>query len=244
MVRIFERYLQDIGRQPLLSAEEEVQLAARARAGDGEARRRLATANLRFVVSMARRYQGNGLPLSDLVNEGNIGLLRAAERFDETRGVRFVSYAHWWIRRAIVDAIDRHLGGPNRDRDSPELSLDDPLTGDGAGTLQDVVPDGRVVGQDRRLVDEALRSALEASLADLPPREADVLRRYFGLGAAPPEDLGQIGRSLGVSRERARQVKERGLARLRVHAGRHDLRAFRGLANRRFGRAPRGQTAD
>ena len=244
MVRIFERYLQDIGREPLLSPEEETELAARARAGDAEARARLARANLRFVVALARRYQGNGVPLSDLVNEGNVGLLRAAERFDETRGVRFVSYAHWWIRRAIVDAIDGQRATARAWAGAGELSLDEPLKVDGDGTLQDVVPDTSVVAADRRLALQALGFALEASLADLPPREAEVLRRYFGLGEAAAEDLGEIGRSLGVSRERARQLKERALSRLRAHAGRHDLRAFRWPPEGHFGRVPRGQTAD
>ena len=242
MPRTFERYLHDIGRLPLLSPEEEVALAARARSGDRAALHRLASANLRFVVSVARRYQGNGVALADLVNEGNVGLLRAAERFDETRGVRFVSYAHWWVRRAIVDAIDRHGGLPRGDV-AARLSLDEPLT-EGQGTLQEVLSDPTAATPDERVVESALRTAVEASLADLPEREAQVIRRYFGIGSGASEDLGQIGRSLGVSRERARQLKERGLARLRSRAGRHDLPGFRASPNRPYGAVSRGRTPD
>jgi RNA polymerase primary sigma factor len=240
-MRIFEHYLDDIGREPLLTPEEEVRLAALARSGDRRARERLAIANLRFVVSIARRYGGNGVPLSDLVNEGNLGLLKAVERFDETRGVRFVSYAHWWIRRAIVESIERYRG--RFDAGVP-LSLDEPLGPDSDGTLQDVLPDPRGVEPDRRILRESLRTAIEASLADLPRREASVVRRYYGLGVGYGEDLGEIGRSLGVSKERARQLRDRGLARLRVHARRHDLRSFRQCPDSRFGAVRRGQTAD
>jgi RNA polymerase primary sigma factor len=241
LVRIIERYLHDIGRLPLLAPEEEIELAARARAGDRAALHRLASANLRFVVSVARRYQGNGVPLADLVNEGNIGLLRAAERFDESRGVRFVSYAHWWVRRAIVDAIDRHRGFPRGG--GTRISLDEPLT-EGNGTLQDVLPDATAAPPEGRLVQADLRNAVEASLADLPEREAAVLRRYFGVGTDAAEDLGEIGRSLGVSRERARQLKERALSRLRSRANRHDLGGFRGRPNRPFEGPARGRIAD
>jgi RNA polymerase primary sigma factor len=100
-----DRYLREISRIPLIDREEEVRLAARARAGDSEALHDLVRANLRFVVSVAKRYQNQGVPLSDLINEGNVGLLRAASKFDETRGIKFISYAVWWIRQAIMQAL-------------------------------------------------------------------------------------------------------------------------------------------
>jgi RNA polymerase primary sigma factor len=100
-----EVYFRDINRYPLLSREEEGTLAVRIRQGDEEALRHLVRANLRFVVSVAKRYTGQGLQLSDLINEGNLGLLKAARRFDETRGYRFISYAVWWIRQAIMQAL-------------------------------------------------------------------------------------------------------------------------------------------
>ncbi len=100
-----EMYLQEISKEEMISAEEEAELAQRIRKGDEEALERLTRANLRFVVSVAKQYQNQGLSLPDLINEGNLGLLKAAERFDETRGFKFISYAVWWIRQSILQAI-------------------------------------------------------------------------------------------------------------------------------------------
>ncbi len=100
-----DKYLQEIGREELLSVDEEVELAQRIRKGDRKALERLTKANLRFVVSVAKQYQNQGLSLPDLINEGNLGLIRAAEKFDETRGFKFISYAVWWIRQSILQAI-------------------------------------------------------------------------------------------------------------------------------------------
>ena len=100
-----DKYLQDIGKEELLSTEEEVSLAMRIKEGDQKALERLTKANLRFVVSVAKQYQNQGLALPDLINEGNLGLIKAAERFDETRGFKFISYAVWWIRQSILQAI-------------------------------------------------------------------------------------------------------------------------------------------
>ncbi len=100
-----EKYLQEIGKEEMISVEEEVELAQRIRKGDRKALERLTRANLRFVVSVAKQYQNQGLSLSDLINEGNLGLIKAAEKFDETRGFKFISYAVWWIRQSILQAI-------------------------------------------------------------------------------------------------------------------------------------------
>ena len=100
-----EKYLQEIGKEEMISAEEEVELAQAIKRGDQKALERLTRANLRFVVSVAKQYQNQGLSLPDLINEGNLGLLKAAERFDETRGFKFISYAVWWIRQSILQAI-------------------------------------------------------------------------------------------------------------------------------------------
>ena len=100
-----DRFLADIGKEQMISADEEVELARRIKQGDQEALERLTKANLRFVVSVAKQYQNQGISLPDLINEGNIGLIKAAKRFDETRGFKFISYAVWWIRQAICQAI-------------------------------------------------------------------------------------------------------------------------------------------
>ncbi len=103
-----DKYLNDIGKIPILSAEEEAKLAYRIRQGDQEALEKLTRANLRFVVSVAKQYQNQGLSLGDLINEGNVGLMKAARRFDETKGFKFISYAVWWIRQSILQAIVEH----------------------------------------------------------------------------------------------------------------------------------------
>ncbi len=226
MVRTFERYLADIGRERLLDMEDEAELARKIRAGDLAARRRLIRANLRFVVSVARSYRGRGVPFADLVNEGNLGLVRAADRFDPDRGVRFVSYAHFWIRRAMLQAIAGQDERPSPGEPAPlRLSLDQVAPG-AACTLEELIPDERTPEPGAGVVRDRLRDAIEASLTDLPPREREVLRRYFGLGFEDSQSLSDISVELDVSRERARQLKERALSRLRTGAERHGLRGF------------------
>jgi RNA polymerase primary sigma factor len=226
-----ELYLRDIARSVPLPRAREAELARRWReAGDRRALDALVRANLRFVVSVARRYRNRGLPLEDLVNEGNLGLLRAAERFEPERGVRFISYAVWWIRQSILRALSRaeapvvpEGGRPGSSRGGPVdrptrrlriVSLDDPAGDRGGGRLRDLVADERLPSPEVGLERRRLRDRLDARLATLPEREERVLRQYFGLDGAAPAALAEIGRTLGVSRERARQIKERALARL------------------------------
>ncbi|HCK99061.1 MAG TPA: RNA polymerase subunit sigma [Candidatus Marinimicrobia bacterium] len=106
--RALSKYLEEIGKYSPLTPDEEIDLAQRIHQGDGQAKQKLAESNLRFVVSVAKDYQGQGLPLTDLINEGNLGLIKAAERFDETRGFKFISYAVWWIRQSILQALAEH----------------------------------------------------------------------------------------------------------------------------------------
>lgn len=226
----FDLYLQEIGAEPLLTGEEEMALARRIREGDEAAVERLVSANLRFVVSVAKRYQNRGLPLSDLVNEGNVGLLRAARRFDERKGgVRFISYAVWWIRQGMLQALSERQGirgcGPD-DMPLRYVSLDTRIWENRETCLQDVIPDESVEGPEERADHEALRDALDSSLTCLPEREEQILRLSFGLDDEEPQTLDKIGSRLHISRERARQLKERALTRLRLGLRRGELESY------------------
>lgn len=228
MASILDTYLKEIGDEPLLTREEEASLARRIRDGDEEALDRLVRGNLRFVVSIAKRYQNRGVPLSDLVNEGNVGLIRAARRFDETKGVRFISYAVWWIRQGILQALRDRRGGAAEDGPVPQhVSLEASVWESREVRLEDVVPDELNEGPDEAVQRNALRDALDSSLTALPEREETVLRLYFGLDGQDPCTLDEIGSRLRISRERARQLKDRALARLRVGARRGRLEGYR-----------------
>lgn len=211
-------YLREIGRRSVPTREEEAELSRRIRDGDERALDELVSRNLRFVVSVARRYRGRGLSLSDLVNEGNVGMIRAARRFDGERGVRFVTYASWWIRQAILEALARRdsaeppPAGPTA-RTGARLSLDaaDP----GGASLAERTADPRAESPDAPTHRRALRRAIARSLTSLPRREAEVLRLYFGLDDGEARTLGAIARRMEVSRSRVRQLRDRALRRLR-----------------------------
>jgi RNA polymerase primary sigma factor len=258
---VLTEYLDEIRRYPLMSREQEVAIARRIHDGDVDAVNALVCANLRFVVSVAKKYQNQGVSLSDLINEGNLGLMRAAHRFDETKGIKFISYAVWWIRQSVLQAlaeqsrimrvplnragtlhrIGRHtsalqqeLGraptneeiaaGMNMTEEEVEmtvaiaqthLSLDAPLTPGEESRLLDYLPDTTSPTPDEEALDQALMESIHEALASLKEREARVLALYFGLEGQEPTTLEEIGASLGITRERVRQIKEKALARLR-----------------------------
>lgn len=231
------RYLSVIGRVPMLAREEEAALARRYREqGDPRDRERLVAANLRFVVSVARRYRYRGLSMEDLVAEGNVGLLRAAERYDADRGVRFVTYAAWWIRRSILAALARSRrqdgrtgSGSSTRRPRPVAHVSFEAAGrPGRRPPAEVIADDRGEDPDQPVHRDELRRAVGAGLAFLPEREARVLRLYYGLDGRPALGLAEVGRELGVSRERARQLKARGLEQLRRCPRGEELRLFVG----------------
>ena len=263
-------YFNDIGSYQPLSQAEEAALIRRARGGDSEALQQLITANLRFVVRIARHYCNRGLSLAELISEGNVGLMLATRRFDEKRGHKFITYAVWWIRQAILralaqagqptavpanqrhdqreinkaaDRLSQQLGRepsledvaeqlgfrPQRARavqtgSQPALSLDAPIFSDQATTplmaLVDKNADLEAGAEAGELVE-----ILRGGLADLPSREREILRAYFGLDGERPLTLDQIGLRLGVTRERVRQLKNRALSHLRERCG-HKLAAF------------------
>ncbi len=272
--RSLERYLREIAREPLLSASEEVELARRARQGDSAALERLTKANLRFVVSVAKQFQNQGLALADLINEGNLGLIKAATRFDETRGFKFISYAVWWIKQAILQALAEHsrivrlplnrVGALTRLRKTfslleqqfereptaqelaaalelsaldvadalqlaaREISLSVPFRPDDEASLMDTLANPDAAAPDSPLMDESLRAEIEAAFNCLAPREAEVIRLYYGFDQERPLTLEEIGARLGLTRERVRQIKENALRRLRRFATGRGLRSYLG----------------
>ncbi len=255
-----DKYLQEIGKVDLISPEEEATLARRIRAGDQEALSRLVKANLRFVVSVAKQYQNQGMTLPDLINEGNLGLIKAAQRFDETRGFKFISYAVWWIRQAILQSLAEQsrivrlpvnkIGAINRinkayskleqefEREpslqeigelleiAPDevkeairasgrtLSMDAPISTEEDSTMHDVMQSDEAPSPDRNLINESLSYEIEKALGTLSPREARVLKLYFGIGMKHPYTLEEIGEELQLTRERVRQIKEKAIKRI------------------------------
>jgi RNA polymerase primary sigma factor len=256
-----DKYLQEIGKVDLITADEEVELAQRIKAGDQAALEKLTKANLRFVVSVAKQYQNQGLTLPDLINEGNLGLIKAAQRFDETRGFKFISYAVWWIRQSILQALAEQsrivrlplnkIGSINKinkafafleqaheRQPSPEeiakeldmtvedvkqslknsgrhVSMDAPLIDGEDSNLYDVLRSGESPNPDRELIHESLRTEIERALETLTPREADVIRLYFGLAGQHSMTLEEIGETFDLTRERVRQIKEKAIRRLK-----------------------------
>ncbi|HEU67732.1 MAG TPA: RNA polymerase sigma factor RpoD/SigA [Candidatus Acetothermia bacterium] len=267
-------YLAEVSRIPLLTEDEERALALRMRDGDRGARERLIVSHLRLVVSMAREYGDVGLDLVDLIQEGNIGLVEAVDRFDLTRGVRLSAYARWWIRQAMGAAIERHaqliripvhlfraivrfhrlrasfgadevqewgdhMVAPGMTLDRIErlertvgdvISLDSPLAGnEGLETLDEIIADESTVGPERAALAMLFQEELTAIVARLPPRDAQILRWRYGLEGENPLTLAEVGKALGVSRERARQLEERALKRLKEAWGEKALQFYRNL---------------
>jgi RNA polymerase primary sigma factor len=269
-----EKYLHEIGKVELITADEEVALAQRIKIGDWSALERLTKANLRFVVSVAKQYQNQGLSLQDLINEGNVGLIKAAQRFDETRGFKFISYAVWWIRQSIMQALAEQsrivrlplnrIGTLNRinkayarleqeferEPNSSEiakllevdeedvkvsmknagrhLSMDAPLLSDDDNNLYDVLKSDESPDPEKGLINDSLKIEIERAISTLTPREADVLRLYFGLNNAIPFSLDEIAEKYSLTRERVRQIKERAIKRLKQTSRSNQLKTFLG----------------
>jgi RNA polymerase primary sigma factor len=259
-----DKYLQEIGKEALITPEQEVELARKIKKGDQRSLDKLTKANLRFVVSVSKQYQNQGLTLPDLINEGNLGLIKAAQRFDETRGFKFISYAVWWIRQSILQALAEqarivrlplnkigninkinrtfseleqiHEREPSVDEiaealdlstdevetslknNSRTVSMDAPLGDDSdAGTLYDVLGSKDSKRPDSALMDQSLKEEVGRALDALTPREADVLKLYFGIEKSVKSNLTleEIGMKFDLTRERVRQIKEKAIRRLK-----------------------------
>tara|TARA_R110000744_G_scaffold271578_4_gene384615 strand:- start:23 stop:892 length:870 start_codon:yes stop_codon:yes gene_type:complete len=258
-----DKYLLEVSSEPMITANEELELATRIQNGDEKAINILVKANLRFVISVAKQYPSPNLSLADLINEGNIGLIKAARRFDATRGFKFISYAVWWIRQSILQALSdysrtirlpqnriaaisqinkafitleqdlerpptelemaRHLDTTVEDvnrnlRSSARgRSLDEPLRRDftesgGASFGDGVASDSET---DKGLIQEGLKKEINIALKMLTPREADIISLCFSLNGNEPMSLEEIGEKHGLSAERTRQIREKGLKRLK-----------------------------
>ncbi|HUI91194.1 MAG TPA: sigma-70 family RNA polymerase sigma factor [Chitinivibrionales bacterium] len=266
-------YLKEIGKNKTLPVEEEAQTAVRIRKGDRKALEKLVKANLRFVVSVARNYQNQGLPLSDLINEGNLGLIRAAKRFDEKKNFKFISYAVWWIRQAILQALaeqsriiklplnrvgtihkigkaqsrleQKYRRIPNVEEIARELKLDEeevqetikignshmsldaPLQQGEDSKLLDLLQDEDQELPDDGVMEISLQEEINQTLDTLTCREKEVIKLYFGIGEETAHTLEEIGQRFNLTRERARQIKEKALRRLKHSSRSQRLKVYR-----------------
>ncbi len=257
----FQSYLRDIRSLGLLTHDEEVSLAQRAAAGDDWARRRLIECNLRLVISIARRYTSTGVPLIDLIQEGNLGLMRAAEKFDYQRGCHFGTYATWWIRQAVsraageqsrlihlpehvatrlrkVRRVAAQLSQENGLDPLPEqiaeacsigleevkdllgiieqpVSLDAPVDEEARYSLADTLEDSAAPAPADTASQHLLGEELHRALAVLTPRERAVITLRYGIGDGRSRTLLEVGKELGISRERVRQLEVVALMKLR-----------------------------
>ncbi len=258
---ILDQYLFEVSQTPLLTPQQEMAIARLVQAGDPDAMQELIKRNLRFVISVAKKYQNRGLGLSDLIGEGNLGLLTAARKFDPDQGVKFISYAVWWIRQSILAALARQgrtVRVPlNRTADlsritrtaetlrqdlrreptpeeiaeqtglavdvvrslaalnTTEVRLDAPLDPEGERSMIERFIADEQGDPEEQAMERFLAEQIDTALRSLAPRDAKVLRLYFGLDGGREHTLEEIGGMLGVTRERVRQLRDRALKRLR-----------------------------
>ncbi|QUM75188.1 RNA polymerase sigma factor RpoS [Moritella sp. 24] len=262
-------YLGEIGFSPLLTAEEEVFYARRALRGDASSRKRMIESNLRLVVKIARRYNNRGLALLDLIEEGNLGLIRAVEKFDPERGFRFSTYATWWIRQTIeraimnqtrtirlpihvvkelnvylraarelaheldheptaediADKLDKPVADVSKMLRLNERisSVDTPIGGDSEKALLDIISDEKGDGPESCTQNDDIKFSIVRWLEELNPKQREVLARRFGLLGYDASTLEDVGREIGLTRERVRQIQVEALRRLRELLGQQGL---------------------
>ena len=218
------RYLDEIGKEALLSDEVEKELSQKIQQGDTKALSKLVEANLRFVVTIARQYKGKGIAMEDLVSEGNIGLMKAASKFDANKGVRFVNYAVVYVRQAIEKFIEQQAGLYQVPKDvkdevvarqqSMPLSVDAPLGHRTNMSLLSVLVNQDAPLADERVHSEAVEAAVEYALGRLDERETKVVKAFFGIGQER-ETMAEIAEDIEVKRERVRQIRDKAVRKLR-----------------------------
>ena len=249
-------YLKEIGKVPLLSADREIELAQRMEEGDEDAKKELAEANLRLVVSIAKRYVGRGMLFLDLIQEGNLGLIKAVEKFDYHKGYKFSTYATWWIRQAITRAIAdqaRTIRIPvhmvencddcqeeiAKELDMPvervreilkisqePVSLETPIGEEEDSHLGDFIQDDNVPVPAEAAAQTLLKEQLDEVLDTLTEREQKVLRLRFGMNDGRARTLEEVGKEFDVTRERIRQIEAKALRKLRHPSRSRKLRDY------------------
>lgn len=266
------RYFNELNQMEMISPEKETELAKRIHKGDQRALHQLVNANLRFVVSVAKQYQNYGLTLEDLIEEGNLGLIRAAQRFDETKGFKFISYAVWWIRQRIMSAIannarlvripqnrneqllavkkiktnlEQELERPptldelSEAADVPKeiiqmilpydykaASVDAPVREDSQMTVGDMMVQEDGEGADEIVMHDSLLTDLRRAIDPLSEKEQKVLKLYFGIDQESPMSLYEIGREMNITSERVRQIRLRGIKKIRKSKLAEPLKAY------------------
>src|SRR5713101_3155876 len=228
-------FLKDIGKVRLLTAQEEVDLAKRIERGDLDAKQKMVESNLRLVVSIAKNYRNQGLPFLDLIQEGTLGLVRAAEKFDYRKGFKFSTYATWWIRQAIARALTadeiaevtgiepEEVDSIKRSAQAP-VSLEKPVGDEEESEFGQFIADERAESPYERAAEILTKEALREALENLSYRERRVLELRYGLGGEHPRTLDEVGRTFNVTRERIRQIENQSLKKLQSLAEAQKLR--------------------
>ena len=213
---LLNKYLDEIGRERLLSNEDEARLSARILQGDNRALNKLIEANLRFVVVIARQYQGRGLSMEDLVSEGNMGLMKAARKYDAGKGLRFVNYAVVFIRQQIEKALKIESAEQRVEsgRDGQTRSVDAPLGSKPNVSLLSVLVDANSPQADERVYNSSVEAAVEYALRSLDEREGRVVNAFFGIGQ-DHLTMAEIAQDMGLKRERVRQIRNKAIRRLK-----------------------------
>lgn len=239
-----QKYFKDVNKYPLLSKEEEELTLLKAKFGDEKAKQLLIVSNLRFVITIAKKFVLPNVSLEDLIQEGNIGLMKSIERYDSTKGVKFLSYAVWWIRQSIYFYLnengrivrlplnkirDNNKYTKEKDKIYSETGVDlipdmdfneiiqvnlDDTLNDSTFSALDVIQDTNSIEPDRELIISSLKEEIDYMLNSLEPREKEILKMYYGINYDRPKTLDEIGDILNLTRERIRQVKELTLNRL------------------------------
>lgn len=206
-----DSYFEDIQKFGKLSVKDEKELARKIKNGDQRAIDKLVESNLRFVVNVAKGYRKSGVPFSDLISEGNIGLITAAKKFDESKDVKFISYAVYWIRNSIQECIERYNKNSSNEINAEAFTFDNSTSFDYSSSINNEFEEELNIKQSRKAsIDELMKT--------LKKREIKILSMYYGLLDGDEKTLDEIGQEMNLTKERVRQIKDKALVKLRTNA--------------------------